>query len=115
MPESTALGTAEPAADQCGTTAKLAELRELTARSRSAGTPCAVSRQRARGRKRARERIELLVDPGSFVELDALARGQSRDLDSDESRWGDSVVIGYGTVDGRRVAVFAQDFTVCGG
>jgi propionyl-CoA carboxylase beta chain len=115
MPDSTALGTAELAADRRGTTAKLAELRDLTAQSRSAGTRRAIARQRARGKKTARERIALLVDPGSFVELDALTRGDSRDLDSNESRWGDSVVIGHGTVDGRRVAVFAQDFTVCGG
>jgi propionyl-CoA carboxylase beta chain len=105
----------ESTEDRDGTTAKLAELRELVGRSRAAGTPRAIARQRARGKKTARERIALLVDPGSFVEFDALARNHSSDPEIDERRWGDSVVIGQGTVDGRLVAVFSQDFTVFGG
>lgn len=116
MPNSsTALGRTEPAEDRHGTRAKLAELRELTAHSRAAGTARAIAKQRARGKKTARERIAMLVDPGSFVELDGLARDPSRDSETDERRWGDSVITGYGAVDGRRVAVFAQDFTVFGG
>jgi propionyl-CoA carboxylase beta chain len=116
MPDSpTRVTRSEPTEDRHGTTAKLAELRELVARSRAAGTPRAIARQRARGKKTARERIALLVDPGSFVELDALARSHSSDPEIDERRWGDSVVIGQGTVDGRQVAVFSQDFTVFGG
>jgi propionyl-CoA/long-chain acyl-CoA carboxylase carboxyl transferase subunit len=116
MPDSpTALGKTEVAVDPRGATAKLAEFRELATQSRSGGTQPAIARQRARGKKTARERIALLVDPGSFIELDALARSHTRDLDRDERRWGDSVVVGHGTVDGRQVAVFAQDFTVFGG
>jgi propionyl-CoA carboxylase beta chain len=116
MPDSSAaVMRTDPAEDRRGTSAKLAELQELAARSQAAGTPQAIARQRARGKKTARERIALLLDPGSFIELDALAGNHSLDSDMDERRCGDSVVIGQGTVDGRRVAVFAQDFTVFGG
>src|SRR5205823_5478241 len=70
----------------------------------------------ARGKKTARERIDLLLDPGSFVELDELARHRSTSFGLAETRpYGDGVVTGYGTVDGRPVCVFAQDFTVFGG
>jgi propionyl-CoA carboxylase beta chain len=115
---STAVWRTPLAEDQHGTAAKLAEFHELTAQSRSPGTPAAIARQRARGKKTARERIALLIDPGSFVELDAFAQNCSLDLDAlnaDEQQWGESVVIGHGTVDGQLVAVFAQDFTVFGG
>ncbi|WP_031067997.1 carboxyl transferase domain-containing protein, partial [Streptomyces ochraceiscleroticus] len=64
----------------------------------------------------ARERIDLLLDEGSFVELDEFARHRSTDFGMAENRpYGDGVVTGYGTVDGRPVAVFSQDFTVFGG
>ncbi|MFE9322990.1 acyl-CoA carboxylase subunit beta [Nocardia sp. NPDC052278] len=107
--------TTEPGNGRYGTAAKLAGLHDLTARSRSPGTPRAVARQRSRGKKTARERIALLLDPGSFVELDAFARNHSTDSDVDDHPNGDGVVIGHGTVDGRPLAVFAQDFTVFGG
>ena len=81
-----------------------------------AGSARAVEKQHARGKKTARERIDLLLDPGSFVELDELARHRSTNFGLDAHRpYGDGVVTGYGTVDGRQVAVFAQDFTVFGG
>jgi propionyl-CoA carboxylase beta chain len=70
----------------------------------------------SRGRKSARERIELLLDEGSFVELDALARHRSHAFGLENKRpIGDGVVTGYGTIDGRQVAVFAQDFSIFGG
>jgi propionyl-CoA carboxylase beta chain len=95
--------------------AKLAEFHELAARSQSPGTLQAISRQRARGKNTARERIALLLDPGTFTELDAFTRNHSTDLGPDDRPYGDGVVIGHGTVDGRPLAVFAQDFTVFGG
>jgi propionyl-CoA carboxylase beta chain len=70
----------------------------------------------SRGRKSARERIEILLDEGSFVELDALARHRSHNFGLQNRRpIGDGVVTGYGTIDGRQVAVFAQDFSIFGG
>src|SRR5258707_8223421 len=64
----------------------------------------------------ARERINALLDPGSFVELDALARHRAHDFGIEANRpYGDGVVTGHGTVDGRPVCVFSQDFTVFGG
>ncbi len=80
------------------------------------GSAQAVEKQHARGKKTARERIEMLLDPGTFVELDALARHRSTNFGQERNRpYGDGVVAGYGTVDGRQVCVFAQDFTVFGG
>ncbi|MFV0634263.1 acyl-CoA carboxylase subunit beta [Demequina sp.] len=76
----------------------------------------AQDKQHPRGKKTARERVEQLLDLGSFVELDALSRHRSRNFGLDANRpHGDGVVTGYGTIDGRQVAVFSQDFTVFGG
>ncbi|MEU2199661.1 acyl-CoA carboxylase subunit beta [Isoptericola sp. NPDC019482] len=76
----------------------------------------AKARQHPRGKKTARERIESLLDEGSFVELDALAKHRSRNFGLDKRRVaGDGVVTGHGTIDGRQVCVFSQDFTVFGG
>jgi len=73
-------------------------------------------KQHARGKKTARERLDLLLDPGSFTEMDALNRHRSRNFGLDKNRpYGDGVVTGYGTIDGRQVAVYSQDFTVFGG
>jgi propionyl-CoA carboxylase beta chain len=75
-----------------------------------------IEKQHAAGKLTARERIELLLDTGSFVEIDALVTHRCRDFGMDKvSIPGDGVVCGYGTVDGRLVYVFAQDFTVFGG
>jgi propionyl-CoA carboxylase beta chain len=75
-----------------------------------------VEKQHAKGKKTARERIEMLLDEGTFVEMDKYARHRSTQFGQDRNRpYGDGVVTGYGTVDGRTVAVFAQDFTVFGG
>ena len=81
-----------------------------------AGSAAAVERQHAKGRQTARERIEALLDPGSFVELDALVRHRSTNFGMQDKRpFGDGVVTGTGTIDGRQVAVFSQDATVFGG
>src|SRR3989440_11396361 len=99
-----------------GTQEKIEDLRQRMDEAVHAGSARAVEKQHARGKKTARERIDLLLDPGSFVELDELARHRSVAFGLDATRpYGDGVVTGYGTVDGRQVCVFAQDFTVFGG
>ncbi|MBY6352082.1 acyl-CoA carboxylase subunit beta [Rhodococcus corynebacterioides] len=95
------------------------KLAELAARRSQAERPmgeAAVEKVHAKGKLTARERIEALLDEGSFVELDALARHRSVNFGLAENRpFGDGVVTGYGTVDGRDVCVFSQDATVFGG
>ncbi|WP_020668166.1 acyl-CoA carboxylase subunit beta [Amycolatopsis nigrescens] len=98
------------------TAGKLADLYRRYDEAVHAGSARAVERQHAKGKKTARERIDLLLDPGSFVELDELARHRSTNFGQDKNRpYGDGVVTGYGTVDGRPVCVFSQDVTVFGG
>ncbi len=81
-----------------------------------AGSEQAVAKQHERGKKTARERIGMLLDPGSFTEFDELARHRAHDFGIEATRpYGDGVVTGYGTVDGRPVCVFSQDFMVFGG
>ncbi|HQY97026.1 MAG TPA: carboxyl transferase domain-containing protein, partial [Phycicoccus sp.] len=102
--------------DTSTTDGKLKDLKRRVAEVANAGSERAVEKQHARGKKTARERLELLLDEGSFVEMDKYARHRSTAFGQDRSRpYGDGVVTGYGTVDGRTVAVFAQDFTVFGG
>ncbi len=110
-------GTEVPADIDVHTTAgKLADLHRRLDEATHAGSARAVEKQHARGKRTARERIEMLLDEGSFVELDELARHRSTNFGMDAERpYGDGVVTGIGTVDGRQVAVFAQDFTVFGG
>ncbi|MBI2243506.1 MAG: acyl-CoA carboxylase subunit beta [Nocardioides sp.] len=98
------------------TAGKLADLDRRLEEAVHAGSAKAVEKQHAKGRKTARERIEMLFDEGSFVELDKLARHRSTAFGLEKNRpYGDGVVTGYGTVDGRQVCVFSQDFTVFGG
>ncbi len=98
------------------TAGKLAELGRRRGEAAHAGSARAVDRQHAKGKKTAMERIGLLLDPGSFLELDAYARHRSTAFGLDKNRpLGDGVVTGYGTVDGRPVCVFSQDVTVFGG
>jgi propionyl-CoA carboxylase beta chain len=98
------------------TAGKLADLYRRNDEAVHAGSARAVERQHARGKKTARERIDMLLDPGSFVELDELARHRSTNFGQERNRpYGDGVVTGYGTVDGRAVCVFSQDVTVFGG
>jgi propionyl-CoA carboxylase beta chain len=95
------------------TRAKLERLRALRDEAAHSGSPASVEKRRAAGRLLARERIERLLDPGSFVELDRFVR--HREPSVDHRPYGDAVVTGYGTVFGRTVFVFSQDFTVFGG
>ena len=110
-------GTDVPADIDIHTTAgKLADLKRRVAEVANAGSDRAIEKQHARGKKTARERLELLLDEGSFVEMDKYARHRSTAFGQEANRpYGDGVVTGYGTVDDRQVAVFAQDFTVFGG
>jgi propionyl-CoA carboxylase beta chain len=95
---------------------KRRRLKELRDEALHAGSAKAVERQHARGKLTARERIDLLLDPGSFTELDMFTRHRAHGFGLEDNRpWGDGVVTGHGTVDGRRVFVFSQDFTVFGG
>jgi propionyl-CoA carboxylase beta chain len=98
------------------TAGKIADLARRREEAIHAGSKQAVEKQHARGKLTARERIDLLLDPGSFTELDELARHRAHDFGIERNRpYGDGVVTGYGTVDGRPVCVFSQDFTVFGG
>jgi propionyl-CoA carboxylase beta chain len=98
------------------TAGKLADLYRRIDGAVHAGSKEAVERQHAKGRQTARERIDALLDPGSFVELDALTRHRSTNFGMQDKRpLGDGVVTGTGTIDGRPVAVFSQDATVFGG
>jgi propionyl-CoA carboxylase beta chain len=98
------------------TAGKLADLERRVDEAVHAGSARAVEKQHARGKKTARERIAMLLDEGSFVELDELARHRSTNFGLERNRpYGDGVVTGHGTIDGRQVCVFSQDFTVFGG
>ncbi|AIY18471.2 Acetyl-coenzyme A carboxyl transferase alpha chain [Pimelobacter simplex] len=98
------------------TAGKLADLERRTDEAVHAPAAKAQEKQHAKGRKTARERIELLFDEGSFVELDEFARHRSTAFGLEKTRpYGDGVITGYGTIDGRQVCVFSQDFTVFGG
>jgi propionyl-CoA carboxylase beta chain len=98
------------------TAGKLADLYRRSDEAVHAGSARAVEKQHAKGKKTARERIDMLLDPGSFVELDELARHRSTNFGLEKNRpYGDGVVTGHGTVDGRPVCVFSQDVTVFGG
>ena len=98
------------------TAGKLADLRARLDEAVHAGSARAVEKQHAKGKLTARERIELLLDEGSFQELDELARHRSTNFGIERNRpYTDGVVTGYGTVDGRTVCVFSQDFTIYGG
>ena len=129
MPSSAADGTsagptAPPAGSAAGageaaphtTAAKLADLDRRMDEHVHAGSAVAVERQHAKGKLTARERLDLLLDPGSFVEFDAFARHRTTAFGMDRNRpYGDGVVTGVGSVDGREIAVFSQDVAVFGG
>jgi propionyl-CoA carboxylase beta chain len=107
---------APPHIDLSTTAGKLADLKRRVAEVANAGSVRAVEKQHAKGKKTARERIEMLLDEGSFIEMDKYARHRSNQFGQEKHRpYGDGVVTGYGTIDGRTVAIFAQDFTVFGG
>ena len=95
---------------------RLEQLRALKAKARMGGGEQRIRRQHERGKLTARERLDLLLDKGSFHELDMFVTHRARDFGMDEKKiLADSVVTGWGTIEGRLVYIYAQDFTVFGG
>jgi len=95
---------------------KLSELNKLREQAKAGGGPKRIEAQHAKGKLTARERIDLLFDPGSFEELDPFVLHRCTDFGLGEQQFlGDAVVTGYGAINGRKTFVFAQDFTVFGG
>ncbi len=96
--------------------AQIDHLLALRAQAQLGGGENRIEQQHAKGKLTARERLDLLLDPGSFVEFDAFVTHRATDFGLDKQRYlGDGVVTGHGTIDGRLVFVFSQDFTVFGG
>jgi acetyl-CoA carboxylase carboxyltransferase component len=95
--------------------AKLDDLRSRKEQAFNAGSPRSVERQHEKGKLLARERLNALLDPDSFHELDLLARHRAHAAGLEERPYTDGVITGWGTIDGRKVFVFSQDFTVFGG
>ena len=93
---------------------RIARLGAMRERALAGGGKTRIDQQHARGKLTARERIELLLDAGSFVEIDAFVTARGDDQDPD-AILGDGVVTGHGLIDGRPAFVFSQDFTVFGG
>ncbi|QBD81273.1 acyl-CoA carboxylase subunit beta [Ktedonosporobacter rubrisoli] len=99
-----------------GTQEKIAELHELRAAAKLGGGQKGIETQHSKGKLTARERLDLLLDPGTFNELDMFVTHRTTDFGlGDKKIPGDGVVTGYGQIDGRLVYVFSQDFTVFGG
>jgi acetyl-CoA carboxylase carboxyltransferase component len=94
---------------------KLADLEERRGQALNPGSPRSVERQHAKGKMLARERVDYLLDPGSFHELDLLARHRAHTAGLEERPYTDGVITGWGTIEGRKVFVYSQDFTVFGG
>jgi acetyl-CoA carboxylase carboxyltransferase component len=94
---------------------RLDELAKRREAAVHAGSERSVERQHAKGKLLARERVEYLLDDGSFHELDQLARHRSTAAGLEDRPYTDGVITGWGTIDGRKVFVFSQDFTVYGG
>jgi propionyl-CoA carboxylase beta subunit len=95
---------------------KLDQLREREQQAEQGGGSARVEKQHASGKLTARERIDFLLDEGTFQEFDKLVEHRSRDFGLDKQKYaGDGVVTGHGLIDGRKVFIFAQDFTVFGG
>ena len=98
------------------TAGKIEDLRERIDEAVIAGSARAEEKQHAKGKGTARERIEMLVDPDSFTEIDEFARHRAQNFGMEKNRpYGDGVIIGTATVDGRPIALYSQDFTVFGG
>jgi propionyl-CoA carboxylase beta chain len=98
------------------TSGKIEDLRARVEEAVHAGSARAVEKQHAKGKYTARERIEMLVDQDSFTEIDEFARHRSTQFGMEKNRpYGDGVVIGTATVDGRPIALYSQDFTIMGG
>ncbi len=98
------------------TSGKIQDLRDRLDEAVHAGSARAIEKQHAKGKMTARERINALLDEGSFTELDEFARHRATGFGMEKNRpYGDGVIIGYGTIDGRNVALYSEDFTVMGG
>ena len=98
------------------TAGKLADLKERYHEAVTASGEAAIEKQHKKGKKTARERIATLLDDGSFVEIDEFVRHRTHAFGMEKSRpYGDAVVTGTGTIHGRQVAVYSQDFTIFGG
>src|SRR5438128_5769421 len=108
--------TPQESSDLKGTQEKIAELQRLKAEAMLGGGKKRIEAQHKKGKLTARERLDLLLDPGTFNELDMFVTHRSSDFGLDEQKIpGDGVVTGYGTISGRIIYVFSQDFTVFGG
>ena len=108
--------TAENETPLLTTAGRLEDLRKRYHEAVFASGEAAIAKQHAKGKKTARERIDMLLDPGSFEELDEFVRHRSTAFGMEKNRpYGDAVVTGLGTIAGRQVAVFSQDFTIFGG
>ena len=94
---------------------RLEELARRRVEALSAGTERAIQRQHDKGKMLARERIEYLFDQGTFHELDMLARHRAHDVGLEERPYTDGIITGWGNIDGRKVFIASQDFTVFGG
>lgn len=95
---------------------KIAELKEKRELSRKGGGEAKLAKQHEQGKLSARERLEILLDEGSFEEIDVFVKHRSKDFGLEkQTYYGDGVVTGFGTIEGRPVAVYSQDFTVFGG
>ena len=95
---------------------RIEDLHKRRARALEGGGEKRIEEQHKKGKLTARERLEILLDPGSFTELGAFVEHRSADFGLDKQKYlGDGVVTGYGTIDGRQVVVYSQDFTVFGG
>ncbi|MGL5829898.1 MAG: acyl-CoA carboxylase subunit beta [Angustibacter sp.] len=106
----------QPELDIHTTAGKVADLARRIDEAVHSGSARMVERQHAKGKMTARERVAQLLDEGSFVELDELARHRSVNFDQQKNRpYGDGVITGHGTIDGRPVAIFSQDVTIFGG
>jgi acetyl-CoA carboxylase carboxyltransferase component len=95
---------------------KIKRLQETKSKGRLGGGADRIEAQHSRGRLTARERIDLLLDKGSFREVDPFVTHRTSDFNLDQQKYlGDSVITGWGTIEGRLVYIFSQDFTVFGG
>ncbi|MGB0651659.1 MAG: acyl-CoA carboxylase subunit beta [Thermoplasmatota archaeon] len=116
MTQEAAAAPADSNGSDAPTIDPVTRLRERRSQAALGGGTARIEAQHAKGKYTARERIDLLVDPGTFVELDPYVRTQSTNFGLDRNRFdGDGVVTGYGYVDGRLVYLYSQDFTVLGG
>ena len=105
-----------PTPDLSTTAGRIADLKVRYHEAVTASGEAAIEKQHAKGKKTARERIEQLLDHGSFVELDEFVRHRTHAFGMESKRpYGDAVVTGLGTIHGRQVAVYSQDFTIFGG